>query len=178
MSRNSVSIIKKLRSKAGLSMVETLATVVLVGLMGIVVATGVNTVHRTYEQIVTKANEQTLLSTTIIELRNELRYSVDVDLVSDTDIVKRIQSEKGYWLSYENDEDGNGGIRVNYYSDKDATDPIKSTYLVAKANGDISNVYSSYEGDITYEDGKFTISGLKVGDTELEDDYIIARITN
>ena len=91
MSRNSVSIIKKLRSKAGLSMVETLATVVLVGLMGIVVATGVNTVHRTYEQIVTKANEQTLLSTTIIELRNELRYSVDVDLVSDTDIVKRIQ---------------------------------------------------------------------------------------
>ena len=67
---------------------------------------------------------------------------------------------------------------MNYYSDKDATDPIKSTYLVAKANGDISNVYSSYEGDITYEDGKFTISGLKVGDTELEDDYIIARITN
>ena len=90
-------IFSKIRNRDGSSLVETLATVVLLGLMGIALVTGVATIQNTYKKIVRKANEQTILSTTLIEMRNEIRKSVDYDATKG-----RFQSKDGYWFSFRN----------------------------------------------------------------------------
>ena len=161
--RSKNKALRKLKSKSGLSFVELLATVVLIGLMGIVITTGVTTINNTYKKIVKKANEQTLLSTTLIELKNLLRYSSSITVDESGNFDKAV-SEKGIWYSLVNTDDG---IKIAYLSSEDATPTDANTYyLVSKDDGEISGIYSSFE-KITYSNGVFAVHGLKVGDTEL-----------
>ena len=168
----------KFKSSKGLSLTEMLATVLLVGLMGITVATGVTTIRNTYLKIVRKANEQTLLSTTVIELRNLLRYSTEVD---DTGTSLKIRSKDGLWFSFLNSE---YGIKIAYLTDKNETPILNGTntiYLVPKEDGDVSSVYSSFDS-IDYNNGVFTITGLKVKGAEddgtaVKVPYVVTQIT-
>ena len=156
------NILKKLNNRIGSSLVETLATVVLLGLMGIALVTGIATIQNTYNKIVRKANEQTVLSTTLIEMRNEIRKSVDYDATKG-----RFHSKDGYWFSFRNanKEKGEKGIRIDYYMTKDATTPTQTRPVVSEANGDVSKVYSSFGGIIPVagSSGVFEIKNLKVG---------------
>ncbi len=154
------TIQKKLQNRIGSSLVETLATVVLLGLMGIALVTGIATVQNTYNKIVRKANEQTVLSTTLIEMRNEIRKSVNYDSASG-----RFQSKDGYWFSFRNAKEDEKGIRIDYYMTKDATTPTQTRPVVSEANGDVSKVYSSFGGIIPVagSSGVFEIKNLKVG---------------
>ena len=156
------AIVKKLKNRIGTSMVEMLATVVLLGIMGVALATGVATIQRTYNRIVRKANEQTLLSTTLIEMRNAIRKSVDS--VKDDAGTIRFKSEKGYWFSFRENE--GKGIEIVYYQTKDDKINDKLIFpVVSEADGKISNIYSSFGegGGIEGKDGVFTITGLQVG---------------
>ena len=151
-------LIKKLKNRIGSSMVEMLATVVLLGIMGVALATGVATIQRTYNRIVRKANEQTLLSTTLIEMRNAIRKSVDSVEVEENII--RFKSEEGYWFEFRNAS--GKGIQIVYYQMKDDTSPTQTMPVVSEADGKISNVYSSFVS-VTGSDGVYTINGLEVG---------------
>ncbi|MBR2677672.1 MAG: hypothetical protein IKE28_12305 [Solobacterium sp.] len=171
-------IINKFKDKAGSSLVETLATVVLLGIMGIALVTGIATIQNTYKKIVRKANEQTILSTTLIEMRNEIRKSVDYD-------AGRFQSRDGYWFSFREAGTGEKGIYIDYYMTKDATTPIQKRPVVSEANGDVSKVYSSFGdgGGVKKEsDGLFVIEKLQVGEagstnvTKI-DSYYVSQIT-
>ncbi len=174
MENNKRAVCRKMKSNNGFSLTEVLATVLLVGLLGIGVTTGINTVSNTYLLIIRKANEQILLSTTLTELKNKLRYAADAE--TESGIVSRICSEEGIWFDVVNGSDEDPGLKIRYYVDEDETDPQeKNIYdLVPQADGSVSDVYSSLD-EITYEDGIFVITGLTVGDTEL-DEYRISSI--
>ena len=154
------NILKKLNNRIGSSLVETLATVVLLGLMGIALVTGVATIQNTYKKIVRKANEQTILSTTLIEMRNEIRKSVDYDATT-----SRFQSKDGYWFMFRNANEGEKGIRIVYYMTKDSGPLENPRAVVSEANGDVSNVYSSFGSiePVAGSPGVFEIKNLKVG---------------
>ena len=158
--------LKKLKNRIGTSMVEMLATVVLLGIMGIALTAGVSTVQRTYNQVVRKANEQTLLSTTLIEMRNAIRKSVEYSVEDDGKV--RFKSEEGYWFAFRPAAGDEKGIRIDYYMMKNDTDAVNSMPVVSEADGKISEVYSSFDGvsPVQGKDGVFEIKGLKVGDED------------
>ena len=152
------AMISKLNNRIGTSMVEMLATVVLLGIMGLALVVGVSTIQKTYSQIVRKANEQTLLSTTLIEMRNAI-YKV----VSGIGYFK---SEEGYWFSFRNATGSEKGIYIDFFMEKDGS-RVKTIPVVSEYDGKISDVYSSFGegGGITPSgtDGIFEIRYLQVG---------------
>ena len=151
------AVMRKLRNNIGTSLAEVLVTVLLLSIMGVALTVGVTTVHRTYSQIVRKANEQTLLSTTLIEMRNAIRRSVDY-------ANGKFKSEEGYWLSFENAGNGEKGIQIAYYMESDGA-KVDSIPLVSEADGKISNVYSKFTSvaPAAGNNGIFVITGLEVG---------------
>ena len=170
-------VTKKIQNQIGTSLVELLATVVLLGIMGVALTAGVSTIQRTYNQIVRKANEQTLLSTTLIEMRNLIRKSVDYDQET-----KRFKSEEGYWFAFENNTE-KSGIQIVYYMDnKPGTGKTGDPHpLLIQEQGKVSGIYSRFgtDGGVIYDSVKnvFEIKNLEVGDdgdnpTRLDSYYV------
>ena len=160
---------RKIWNNTGSSLVEMLATVLLMGIMGVALVVGVATVQNTHGKIVRKANEQTLLSTTLIEMRNAIRKSVDSKVLRTDGIVTvYFKSRDGYWFSFVNPNDSTGekGIQIKYYYLNEngvftsQGDPIS---VVAKSNGNISGIYSRFDGIESISAGTFKIKNLTVG---------------
>lgn len=62
----------KIRQKAGFSLTEMLATVLIMSLVTLAIAGGITTAVRVYRQITLKADAQTLLATSIAALNTDL----------------------------------------------------------------------------------------------------------
>ena len=75
---------KKLNSKAGFSLTEMLATVIILLLVSVIVAAGIPVARDAYEKVVLASNAEVLLSSTITTLRNELGTAKDVEADSNT----------------------------------------------------------------------------------------------
>ena len=156
------NVFRKLKNSYGTTLVETLVTVVLVGLMGIATVSGIGAIQRTYKKVQKKANEQVLLSTTLIEMRNIIRYSSDYQ-------DGRFLTKEGYWVEFVNDPEQKG-IKIKYYNSPDADEDAKTErYLVSPKDGDISKVYSEFISVLPTDkkNRQFVITGLKVGDSWL-----------
>ena len=168
--------IGRLKKRNGTTLVETLATVILLGLMGITMVAGISAIRNAYEKVVRRANEQILLSTTLTEMRNLIRTSTDYQN-------GRFRSEEGYWFSFSNsDDDGvsdDNGVKVSYYPDQKSP-LLKESLLVPKSNGAISQISVEYEKLEKQENGTFMMTNIKVGkkgDTEntlVLDKYVFA----
>ena len=165
---------KKLQERIGASLIETLATVVLLGLMGIAMTAGVVAVNRAYAKVVRKANEQILLSTTIVEMRDIIRHSTDY---KEKEGKKYFRTDKGYWVEFINPED-NSGISVQYNMYNLAEDTFTAhgapVALVPGKNGEISKIHSVFTAISDSKNGVYTIEGIRVkGD---DDDNGLAPI--
>lgn len=68
----SASSAAKLKSQSGLTLTELLATLLIVTLASIVMATGIPTAIETYGKIMDASNAQVLMSTTAMQLRSDL----------------------------------------------------------------------------------------------------------
>ena len=161
--------IGRLKKRNGTTLVETLATVILLGLMGITMVAGISAIRNAYEKVVRRANEQILLSTTLTEMRNLIRTSTDYQN-------DRFRSEEGYWFNFSNSLDG---VKVSYYPDQKSAS-LKESLLVPKSNGAISQISVEY-GTLTKQaNGTFMMTNIKVGkknDTEntlVLDKYVFA----
>lgn len=75
---------KKLNSESGLTLVEMLAAVVILILLGLLLNTGLQMAMSTYRAIVAQSEVELLLSTAVDAITDELRYARDVS-VSGTD---------------------------------------------------------------------------------------------
>ena len=148
---------KRLKTKSGTSMAEMLITVLLVSLMGLTITAGIGAVQSAYDKVVRKANEQTILSTTLLEMKDWIRYSTDFD--EDT---KRFHSNNGTWFAFRNANEGEHGIQIEFYAEKLSPEPTTTMPVVPTASGDVSKVYSSFT-DISRNNGKIKIEGLGVG---------------
>lgn len=69
---------KKLREKAGLTMVEMLAATVVLALLALMLNTGLQMVMNTYQTMIAQSEVELLLSTAVDTLADDLRYAWDV----------------------------------------------------------------------------------------------------
>ena len=123
---------------------------------------GIGAIQRAYKKVQKKANEEVLLSTTLIEMRNIIRYSYDYQ-------DGRFLTKEGYWVEFVNDTE-NKGIKLRYFNSPDQESEAKAErYLVSPKDGDISEDYSEFASVLPVDgmNTQFVISGLKVGDTWL-----------
>lgn len=68
-------LLHKLNKREGFSLTEMLATVLIMGFVGIIITTGAATVQRVYRQVVAHANAQTALTTTITLMKDQLAFA-------------------------------------------------------------------------------------------------------
>lgn len=69
---------KKLRGEGGLTLVEMLAAVVILILLGLLLNTGLQMAVNSYRTIVARSKTELLLSTAVDALADDLRYARDV----------------------------------------------------------------------------------------------------
>ena len=75
-------LIHKLNKRQGFSLTEMLATVLIMGFVGIIITTGAATVQRVYRKVVAHANAQTALTTTITLMKDQLAFA-DLESIGD-----------------------------------------------------------------------------------------------
>lgn len=71
-------MLRKLRGRRGLTLVETLVAVGVLALLGMMLSTGLFMAHNSYQKMTQQSESQLLLSTLSNLLSNELRYARDV----------------------------------------------------------------------------------------------------
>ena len=75
-------LLHKLNKRQGFSLTEMLATVLIMGFVGIIITTGAATVQRVHRKVVAHANAQTALTTTITLMKDQLAFA-DPDSIGD-----------------------------------------------------------------------------------------------
>ena len=68
-------LLHKLNKRQGFSLTEMLATVLIMGFVGIIITTGAATVQRVYRKVVAHANAQTAVTTTITLMKDQLAFA-------------------------------------------------------------------------------------------------------
>ena len=78
-------LLHKLNNRRGFSLTEMLATVLIMGFVGIIITTGAATVQRVYRKVVAHANAQTALTTTITLMKDQLAFA-DPESIGDASV--------------------------------------------------------------------------------------------
>lgn len=179
-------LIQKLKSSAGLTLAETLLTVVILLLASGIVATGMPAAVSAYRNAIDAANAQVLLSAAVNALRGELSTARDVEVSDDKKTIIYTDAETGSRMKiclgkdpqdtadtdtilvqeYEElDDSDNGFLSTEEKSAMAALKP-KSYALLSKearkttrdGNSKMTVTYT----DVTRNTDVLTISGLKV----------------
>ena len=77
----------KLKGHGGFSLAETMLAVLILLLVSVIMANGIPVARNVYNNVIVGANAQTLLSTTVSALRNELGSAQQVQIKNDKDII-------------------------------------------------------------------------------------------
>ncbi|MDD3277257.1 MAG: prepilin-type N-terminal cleavage/methylation domain-containing protein [Lachnospiraceae bacterium] len=107
---------QRIRSQSGFSLSELLVTVLVMLLATSIVAGGVVAVRNAYINITLKADAQTLLSTTISALEDDLRYASNIEEYQYPDKKKYWafdSADRGYHMYLKNDSDTEGILVCN-----------------------------------------------------------------
>ena len=156
---------RKLHSKAGFSLTELLAAVIILLLVSSIVASGIPVARDAYNKVVIASNAEVLLSSTITTLRNELGTAKDVKVNSNA-ITYYNPSRKALAKIY---VDTDGIMFERYHSEGTTTEIINTgsaaTLLMPSktATGDLYVTYTS----VTYTEVSkgnvyVTFNGLSV----------------
>ena len=161
---------ERLRSKAGMTLTELLAGILILSMLGLLVTGGVNVVRRVYQKVTAKAEAQQVLVTTVELVTNELAGALEIDGSSEN---LRILSEKnGIWFFLQS-TDGLGICKV-YVSEDEAdagsgadisSDTGSETYTGVYpllSSGAMANKFYTTFDSCSYADGCFTITNLGV----------------
>lgn len=141
------------QNRAGFSLSEVLMAVLILSLVSVLLVSGMVTVNNTYRRSVDKANAETLLSTTVTELRNEMAFASDVYKIGDTSFGYRNSKGVNYTVVSSAD-----GILVNTMS-SDGT-VLSSRNLVSDAAS--TRLCNGFSGVSVNSDGTLTITTLSV----------------
>ena len=159
---------RKLHSRKGFTLAETLLAVLILLLVSAIVVSGIPSARDAYEKVVLSANADMLLSTTVTTLRNELGTAQDVE-ASGTTIAyyspDRGASSKIFVNAKANDADSSPRpIQFQRYYSRDglgAQNDPEQLISPSRATGDLYVTYDNVE----YRDGVITITGLSVNRT-------------
>lgn len=176
--------VNKLKRRGGFSLAETLVAILILLLVSAIVAAGVPVARNAYEKVVLSANAQTLLSSAVSALRDELGTAWDVRVEDSA------TKPSGAWLTYYSSATGArtklylgdytvGGEPVNTILVQDNFQEISigtaglgtPRQLVQDSdNVGAGALYATCDSTINYQNGAVTFKNLKVltaGGTEL-----------
>jgi len=170
------------RSEMGFSLVEMLVALIILVLMTGIVAMGIPMAKSTYEKAVLASNAQALMSTTTIELRNELGLAQGVK----TDAAGKVNyyiSGEGYFANIENsniddpnieDSEKTHGLVKNVFGTSSTATEIqpdtssKKSFPLVNEKAITNELYVEFGDEgITYDASSktFTVHELKVKST-------------
>ena len=152
--------LERIKSASGFTLAETLLTVFILMLVGIVMATGIPAAKNAYEDVVVASNAQVLLSTAVSVLRNELGTAQDVE-AANNEIIYYNSARSAYSKIYLE----NGDIMLQRYYSKsgDMVTAIPAEKLVSEAaamGASAEKLHVSYT-KVKYENGIVTFSSDK-----------------
>ncbi len=168
----------KLNNKKGFTLTETLSTLVIMSLVGIMVTAGIVTAVGVYKEVTEYANAQVLMTNTITLLNDTLIYAdpITVEPHETSSIsFEDTATKKLITISAENSGESKKGICISYgENNSDGKYKDKEPLINYVSNSDI-NVYTDWQIMPTSDGKAFIINLLvrgKSGDKE------IARIDN
>ncbi|MBQ9544900.1 MAG: hypothetical protein IJV00_07225 [Clostridia bacterium] len=155
----------RLNSRGGFSFAEMLMAILILLMVTAVLAAGIPTAASAYSKIVTSANAQVLLSTTMTRLRDELGTAKDIT-VNDAKNEIAYTSDNGskskiYIVG--SDVSQKPGIYIHEYTDVIEDDTFNRLLVTTEASN--KNLHTTCAFD--YSGGVVTVTGLTVlnGDT-------------
>jgi len=166
---------RKLKSRKGFTLAETLMAMLILLLMSALVAGGIPVAARVYTKAVDAANAQVLLSTTVTELRYTLCGAHDFEVVSEDATVTKTKkiyfSDDTYGkLRIENfSTEDNHGLVLSYITNYNTTnEAVSLSRQLVSSEAATKNLTITYN-DVKVEDGKIKFSGLIVTDKNEND---------
>ncbi len=170
---------RKLNSSKGFTLTETLTTIVIMSLVGIMVTAGIVTAVRVYNEVTEYANAQVLLTNTLTLLNDTLSYADPDTVPKDIKIEDKVKSitfshikSGGVTVAADNSLSVKNGICISYGGST-------ATPLVAYASNE--EMYTDWDVS-TSPDGKvFTIKlYVKKGNEDIIsiDNYRIETINS
>lgn len=164
------------RLKAGFTLAETLVTITIMSIVFASMAAGIVVVTRIYQDVTEKANAQTLMSTCIIELTNDLKNAQSVELESNNTLKSFVTDTKGYPMKYVNDDPGMGEVSKGILVQPTNEGSGLKTYPLVTQKTSTEKLYASLTSGVSYKNGIFTFT-IKIYGTkgELESQTIDVR---
>lgn len=179
-----MKIKRKLKSKAGLSLAETLLAVLILIFVGMMLTNGTSVVQKIYNDVIMGANAHMLLSTATTALRNELDTARDVQVLEDKKTIVYLDSSINAlsMISVNSDDPdkpkgilvtpfikkkvSNPGAVVSYEEIKlNDADPSRAYQIVSNVKANASsneNLYITYTGAAYTEPDLVTFTKLEV----------------
>ena len=144
---------KHIADKKGFTLAETLVAILILLMVTAIVAAGIPVAANAYEKIVLAGNAQTLLSTTMTRLRDELGTATNITVASSND---------GSAINYTGDTGRNSriyfnsndtdGIHLTEYADAaQGVEPYD--HLLVTEQAATESLYATY-GSVTYDSSK------------------------
>ena len=170
------TILKKWKTKRGFSLAETLMTVLILLLVSSVVAAGIPAAVSAYTKVIDAANAQTMLSTAVSSLRNELSTAKDVTINADS--IKYFSYDTGaYTVISKGGEHGKIDVQ-DYIMESGGAETTVSHPLVTKTDKDrlLEVTYGSVSAN--EENHTITITGMEVRkyQTNSEEYTVLAKM--
>ncbi len=163
MSEAAGKIKRKLNSKAGFSLTEMLATVIIMLLVSAIVASGIPAAREAYEGVVLASNAEVLLSSTITVLRNEIGTAKEVkqDPADSSAVIYYNMTRGSFSRIY---KDGEGIWLVRYYSPGtgEAANQTTAPELLISKKTATADMFVTYGSLTVSNDGYVTFSNLSV----------------
>ena len=174
------NMLEKLRRKLnsrGLSLAETLVTIIILSIILIAVSGGSVVALRVYRQVRRKADAQTLLSTTINAMAENLYYSRNITVDNNGNVVSFYSETLGLTISYSNGttagKDNNTLDTIVYTVSKD--DGTIAVYPIVSSKTQPLGQNVKLKGNIQYNSGCYTFT-VSVSDSEGEIEEETAKI--
>ncbi len=163
-------MLKKLRSKRGMTLTELLAAVLLLGLIGMVLGGGVVMVKNVYQRTQEKANAQQALAVTAQLMTDELSSALEVKTSSSgADAVNPLfrSGNSHLWMRFGVSSDENGGVAgtgIEKWYGESAAEGYSDSKTALLTNGSIPDGYCTSFESYTYSSDTscFTIKKLAV----------------
>ncbi|MDD6674405.1 MAG: type II secretion system protein [Lactimicrobium massiliense] len=146
--------------KQGFTLSETMAAILIMGLVGLIIVGGFSAYVRSWRNITRKANAELFMSTLEVKMQEELEYATSVAADKDGNVQWFTDDGTGYATMFVNGTvDQAFGIRTS--ANPDSLDRAEAEDLVSDGTSD--GMYATY-ADLTYDEKThvFTINELTI----------------
>ena len=158
----------KLNKASGFSLTETMVTVLVVAILGLMITGLIPVIQKVMGTIIMRTRSEMLLNNTVLALRDHLRYADNVTELEDN-VYKFTGTDKWTYVIKADEEDF-GWITVTPYIDRDGSGDealeidensmVQNWHILTDKAG-AEYLVPTFDS-ITYDDDVFTITGLRV----------------